>query len=160
VAALKKKNPSVPFGRRSLPSVPAFAPGWDAFYLTISTHLGDAWRLAGSSATAVAVRIRAHQVASRHQAHGKMNAALRCGTFVSDHAVAHDAQDIYRDVSAITSRHLNGADRFVGFFDKGRYCIVLSSSRFRHLHAGASERLTLRSHFGHLDPRIELVPVV
>jgi hypothetical protein len=33
VAALKKKNPSVPFGRRSLPSVPAFAPGWDAFYL-------------------------------------------------------------------------------------------------------------------------------
>jgi hypothetical protein len=35
VAALKKKNPSVPFGRRSLPSVPAFAPGWDAFYLAI-----------------------------------------------------------------------------------------------------------------------------
>jgi hypothetical protein len=35
VAAIKKKNPSVPFGRRSLPSVPAFAPGWDAFYLTI-----------------------------------------------------------------------------------------------------------------------------
>ena len=32
MAALKKKNPSVPFGRRSLPSVPAFAPGWDAFY--------------------------------------------------------------------------------------------------------------------------------
>jgi hypothetical protein len=35
VAALKKKNPSVPFGRRSLPSVPAFAPRWDAFYLAI-----------------------------------------------------------------------------------------------------------------------------
>jgi hypothetical protein len=27
VATRKKKNPSVPFGRRSLPSVPAFAPG-------------------------------------------------------------------------------------------------------------------------------------
>jgi hypothetical protein len=35
VAALKKKNSSVLFGRRSLPSVPAFAPGWDAFYLAI-----------------------------------------------------------------------------------------------------------------------------
>jgi hypothetical protein len=33
VAARKKKNPSVLFDRRSLPSVPAFAPGWDAFYL-------------------------------------------------------------------------------------------------------------------------------
>jgi hypothetical protein len=35
VAARKKKNPSVLFDRRSLPSVPAFAPGWDAFYLAI-----------------------------------------------------------------------------------------------------------------------------
>jgi len=33
VAARKKKIPSVLFDRRSLPSVPAFAPGWDAFYL-------------------------------------------------------------------------------------------------------------------------------
>jgi hypothetical protein len=35
VAARKKKNPSVLFDRRSLPRVPAFAPGWDAFYLAI-----------------------------------------------------------------------------------------------------------------------------
>jgi hypothetical protein len=33
VAARKKKNPPVLFDRWSLPSVPVFAPGWDAFYL-------------------------------------------------------------------------------------------------------------------------------
>jgi hypothetical protein len=35
VATRKKKNLSALFDRRSLPSVPAFAPGWDAFYLAI-----------------------------------------------------------------------------------------------------------------------------
>jgi hypothetical protein len=45
VAARKKKNPSVLFDRRSLPSVPAIAPGWDAFYLaTFFRILSDAWR--------------------------------------------------------------------------------------------------------------------
>jgi hypothetical protein len=44
VAARKKKNPSVLFDRRSLPSVPAIAPGWDAFYLaTFFRILSDAW---------------------------------------------------------------------------------------------------------------------
>ena len=45
MAALQKKYPSVLFGRRSLPSVPAFVPGWDAFYLAIFLRtLSDAWR--------------------------------------------------------------------------------------------------------------------
>jgi hypothetical protein len=45
VAARKKKNPSVLFDRRSLPRVPAFAPGWDAFYLaTFFRILSGAWR--------------------------------------------------------------------------------------------------------------------
>jgi hypothetical protein len=45
VATRKKKNPSVPIGRRSLPSVPAIAPGWDAFYLaTFFRILSGAWR--------------------------------------------------------------------------------------------------------------------
>jgi hypothetical protein len=51
---------------------------------------------------------------------GKMNAAPRRGTFASDHTVAHDAEGIYRDVPVITFRHLNGADQFVRYFDKGR----------------------------------------
>src|ERR1700751_5862682 len=74
---------------------------------------------------------------------GKMNAAPCCGTFASDHTVAHDAQDICCNIAAITSRHRNYADQFVSYLDKGRHCIVLSSSSFRHFHTGASERLTL-----------------
>ena len=50
MAALKKKNPSVPFGRRSLPSVPAFAPGWDAFYLAIFCALYRCLALDGTRA--------------------------------------------------------------------------------------------------------------
>src|SRR6476619_886468 len=71
---------------------------------------------------------------------GKMNAAPRCGTFASDHTVAHDTKGIYRDVPVITFRHLNGADQFVRYFDKGRHCTVLSSSRFQHFDARANER--------------------
>jgi len=37
---------------------------------------------------------------------GKMNAAPRCGTFASDHTVAHDAEGRYCDVPVITFRHL------------------------------------------------------
>jgi hypothetical protein len=39
VAARKKKNPSVLFDRWSLPSVPAFAPGWGAFYLATFSRI-------------------------------------------------------------------------------------------------------------------------
>src|SRR5258708_38538965 len=55
---------------------------------------------------------------------GKMNAAPRCGAFDSDHTVAHDAQGIYCDVLVTTFRHLNGADQFVRYSDKGRHCAV------------------------------------
>src|ERR1700731_4651670 len=99
----------------------------------ISNSASASARLTGSSATAVAVRIRAHQAASRAlSARGKMNAAPRCGTFASDHTVAHDAEGGYCDVPVITFRHLNGADQFVRYFDKGRHCTVLSSSRSAH----------------------------
>jgi hypothetical protein len=56
VAARKKKNPSVLFDRRSLPSVPAIAPGWDAFCYFFRI-LSGAWRRMAHSSVLAAGQV-------------------------------------------------------------------------------------------------------
>src|ERR1700692_2651429 len=72
---------------------------------------------------------------------GKMNTAPRCGTFASDHAVAHDAQRIYCHVLVTTFRCPNGPDQFVRYSDKGRHCTVL----FFQIVESSSARLSFES---------------
>jgi hypothetical protein len=65
VAARKKKNPSVLFDRRSLPSVPAIAPAWDAFCYFFRI-LSGAWRRMAHSSVLAAGHVY-QKTAPRHR---------------------------------------------------------------------------------------------